>query len=70
MNLCHCTRALAVPLRALFAVVLGPLAKRGIAECSQLSYLYMVAMNSINKLPKKIIMTPICNFNLIYFTVL
>jgi len=52
MNPCHCTRALAVLLRALFTVVLGPLAKRGI--CSQFSYLYrVVILEFYRKISKK-----------------
>lgn len=39
VDLCHCTRAL-YHFGALFSVVLGPFAKRGITE---LSHLYKVA---------------------------
>lgn len=64
VDLCHCTRAL---LHALF-VVLGPLAKRKIVECSQLSCLYKMASNFINRFRREIII--VFNFNSIYSAVL
>lgn len=50
----------ALSLGALFNVVLGPFAKRGLAVHSQLSHLYKV---TVDVLPRKIIAAPISNFS-------